>query len=132
MRTRSQWLVGGVVAALLAFVLVGSAAAGLFDLGLSSDDDVWYLGGEANLDVTVDPALVGGYGTLVRKIGGDQTILGTFDFTSTCFSITAPIPSDPMYAGMNCRFRYFAFTEDGVGIGGSPIAKKPAVPLEIE
>ena len=132
MRTRSQWLVGGVVAALLAFVLVGSAAAGLFDLGLESSDAVWYLGGEANLEVTVDPALVGGQGRLWRLIGGEIDFVGTFEFTSTSFAITAPIPSDPSYAGQECRFRYTAFTAGGSFIGLSPVAKKPAVPLEIE
>ena len=132
MRTRSHWLVGGAVAALLAFVLIGSAAASLFVLGLDSPDPEWTLGGEANLEVTVDPALLGGHGYLVREIGGNWQFMGGFEFHSPHFMISAPIPRNPMYGGMECSFRYFAFTAGGQFAGGSPIAKKPVPPIEME
>ena len=85
MRTRSRWLAGGVVAAMLV-ALIGSAAASGFVLGLDSPDTSWPIGTEANLNVSVDPVLVGGHGRLYRRIGGSWSYVDTFDFTSTCFT----------------------------------------------
>jgi len=132
MRTRSHWLTGAFMAAALAVVLIGSAAASQFFLGLSTTDTEWQLGGEANLDVSVDAALVGGYGKLYRTIAGDTVFIETFAFTSTDFAITAPIPSDPAHAGQQCEFRYAAFMAGGTCVGGSPIARKPIPPIDIE
>ena len=132
MHTCSQWLLGGAVAALLAFVLVGSAAASLFVLGLDSSDPEWQLGGEANLDVMVDPALVGGHGDLMRKLGGGWRYVRTIEFVAPHFTMQEPIPNDPMYAGMECSFRYFAFAPNGGFAGASPVTKKPAVPIDME
>ena len=132
MHKRSQWLLSGGIAALLAFVLVGSAAASLFFLGLDSSDPEWQLGGEANLDVMVDPALVGGHGDLMRKLRGGWEYVASFEYTSPNFMIQAPIPGDPMYAGMMCSFRYFAFAPNGGFAGISPVAKKPVPPIEME
>ena len=132
MRTRSHWLVGGLSAALIAIVLVGSAAASQFFLDLDSSDTEWPLGGEANLQVSVDPALVGGCGVLQRACNGDVVNLGTFCLTSTCFTITADLPKDEKYIGKLCKFRYIAYTAGGVAVDVSPVARKPIAPLEIE
>ena len=133
MRTRSHWLAGGVVAALLVVALVGSVAASQFVLGLDTDDTQWPLGTEANLDVTVDPVLLGGNGKLYRRIGdGSLTFVKVFPFSTTSFAITAPIPSDPQYAGQDCEFFYRAFTSAGAPVGSSPIARKPIPPIDME
>ena len=131
MRTRSRWLAGGIVAALLV-ALIGSAAASGFVLGLDSPDTSWPIGTEANLNVSVDPVFVGGHGMLFRRIGGSWNYVKCFEFDSASFTTTGPIPNDPQYAGMDCEFRYFAFAPGGAPIGGSPIAKKPVPPIEIE
>jgi hypothetical protein len=132
MRTRSHWLAGGV-AALLALALIGSAAASQFVLGLDTDDTQWPIGTEANLDVTVDAALLGGYGTLLRKIGDDDPeVVKTFDFSSTSFTITAPIPNDPEIAGEWCSFRFRAYTEGGVSVGVSNKKRRPIPPIDLE
>jgi hypothetical protein len=132
MRTRSHGLAGGLFAALLALALIGTAAAGQFFLDLDSSDTEWTLGGEAKLEVSVDPALVGGYGVLSRGILGDVVEVGTFQFTSPSFTITTTIPDNEEYAGKLCRFRYIAYTAGGEAVGASPVAKKPIAPLEIE
>ena len=133
MRTRSHWLAGGVMAALLVGALIGSATASQFFLGLDTEDTQWPIGTNANLDVTVDPVLLGGYGKLYRKIGdGDVEFVKLFGFDSTSFTTNAPIPNNPELAGNECEFFYRAFTADGALGGRSPMVRKPIPPLEIE
>jgi hypothetical protein len=133
MRTRSPRLAGGMLAALLVAALIGIAAADGFVLGLDTDDTEWPIGTEANLDVTVDPVLLGGYGKLFRRIGTSTPVLvKTFDFTSTEFSITGSIPNDPELAGNDCEFWYRAFTPGGELAGNSTRKLKPVPPLELE
>ena len=129
MRTRSLWL----TAAVLAVALIGSATASQFFLGLDTDDTQWPIGTEANLDVSVDPVLLGGYGKLYRKIGdGYVEYVKTFGFAETSFTVTGAIPNDPELAGNDCEFFYRAFTAGGTRVGSSPIARKPVPPIDLE
>ena len=132
MRTRSQWLATGA-AVLLVVALLGSAVASQFFLGLDTEDTQWPIGTEANLDVTVDPVLLGGYGKLYRKIGeGEVVFVKQFAFDTTAFTTTAPIPNDPALAGLECEFFYRAFTAGGNPGGVSGKTRRPVPPIEME
>jgi hypothetical protein len=132
MRTRSKVLLGGLFVAAAAVALISSATASGFVLDLNSPDTQWPISTDANLDVSVDPALIGGYGRLFRTIEGQTTFVKEFNFTDASFSITAPIPNDPSIAGKMCGFKYVAFEAGGTPVGTSPIEKKPVPPIDIE
>ena len=132
MRTRNAFLLGGLFFAAAAVALIGSATASEFDLGLTTPDTEWPLGSDANLQVTVDPVLIGGYGKLYRKIDGNTDFVKEFDFTSASFSMTAPIPTDPACADKMCTFWYGAFEVGGAPVGRSGKIRRPIPPIEIE
>ncbi|MHC4472638.1 MAG: hypothetical protein ACYS99_16940, partial [Planctomycetota bacterium] len=92
MRTRSLWLLGGLMIVVAGAFFVGhSALAAPTLLGLEALEEEFPSGGQTDLLVTVDPVAVGGYGELYSKVAGEgqKAFLGSFEITSPSFKISA-------------------------------------------
>ena len=133
MRTRSFWLLGGMLAVAAGLFIVGhSALAGQALLELDTTEYGFPLGGETTLEVTVDPSVVGGSGELYQKLLGEITFVESFRIVSTNFTITAPIPADPTLLGRHLAFRFRAYDSSGELLGTSTAARGPIVEPEPE
>jgi hypothetical protein len=132
MRTRSLWLLGGLLIVAAGAVFIGHSALAtptLLDLeALGSFPS----GGETDLLVTVDPIVVGGYAELYSKTRGYRAHVLTFPIDSESFTITAPIPDDPSLIGNRLFFRYTAYDIAGNRLGVSVAALGPIVEPDVE
>ena len=135
MRTRSLWLLGGLMIVVAGAFFVGhSALAAPTLLGLEALEESFPSGGETDLLVTVDPVALGGHGELYSKVmgSGEKEFLQTFSITSQSFTIPALVTDDPEAIGKTLMFRYMAFDAAGAPLGWSSVARGPIVEPEPE
>jgi len=113
---RSRWrksmqkgkLFSGLGAFLLVCGLTAIASGPVLELDTSQEE--FPLGGEAVLDVTIDPALVGGHGELYSQVEGESAeYVQSFSFSSSEFTIEAPVTDDPDHVGLDLEYWYEAF-----------------------
>ena len=133
MRTRSFWLLGGLVVVVASLMFVGhSALATQPLLELEATSPTFPLGGEAKFQVTVDAAAVGGYGELYAKVVGQVAYVQSFPIDSQSFSISTTVMDDATRLGKWLVYRFKAFDGSGEELGVSTAARGPIVEPEIE